>query len=1066
VINLFRFVPIRSALLYIVPGALVFLVSATLLWYAWRAHLSTFQAYVQGEDLQRLAGVFEREGASGLATWIDSQVRRLGPGEILVFADPAKRRLAGNLPEWPAEVPDAAGTYGLVVSPGDRTTLRVVASHIALPGGYHLLVGRESSSFESLGEHFWYGIAGTTVVILLLGAVIGWMIMLEQLARQNARLEGEAAVRRQAEQALRLVQDDLEGLVAQRTTQLAQANASLRRSEAYLAEAQRLSQTGSWAFDVGTRQIVHASPECFRIFGFDPEQGMPSFDMFRQRVHPEDQAGAAEVLERAGSDGTGYELDFRVVLPDGAMRYIHAIGHPVFDASGDLLEFVGTVIDVTERKQADAERHTHLVFLEGMEKISRAMQGGNDLEQMMSDVLDATVSIFECDRAWLMYPCDPDAASATVTMLRGRPEVPAPVRVGQNRLVDAERAALYRTALASTYPVTFGPGGEHPLPEGLAKEIGISSRIMMALYPKGDRPYLFGLSRGSHGRAWTPREGSLFQEIGRRLEDALTSLLIFRRLGESERKLEEAQRISHVGHWERDLATDRYTWSDETYRILGLRPKERILGFGQMQQLVHPADRQMRATAVAKALQGGPRYDVEYRTVRPDGEVRFVRSQADVVRDEAGRARRMFGTIQDITDRKRAEQRLVTQHSVTQILAEAPTLEHATPGVLRAVCECLGWDLGALWNVGREAGVLRCVEVWHQESVEVPQFEATSRQMTFTVGVGLPGRVWSSREPMYVPDLARDPTLPRAPIAAREGLHAAFGFPILVDGDVSGVIEFFSREIRHPDQDLLDMTVTIGGQIGQFIERKRAEEALRRVQAELAHVTRVATLGELTGSIAHEINQPLGAVVNNAGACLRWLAAHNLEEARQSAARVIADGHRASEIVGRIRALAKKAPPRKEWLDLNDTVRDVVLLAQSEVRENRVALHALLGEALPAVWGDRIQIQQVVLNLLKNAIEALSGVGEGPREVWVGTEEGESGAVVISVRDTGPGVAAESVDRLFEAFCTTKPGGLGMGLAISRSIVENHGGRLWATANVPRGAVFQFTLPTAREGTG
>jgi len=249
-------------------------------------------------------------------------------------------------------------------------------------------------------------------------------------------------------------------------------------------------------------------------------------------------------------------------------------------------------------------------------------------------------------------------------------------------------------------------------------------------------------------------------------------------------------------------------------------------------------------------------------------------------------------------------------------------------------------------------------------------------------------------------------------------------------------------------------------------ERQRAEEALQKAQAELAHVTRVTTLGELTGSIAHEINQPIGAVVNNAGACLRWLAAHNLEEARQSAARVIADGHRASEIIGRIRALAKKTPPRKEWLDINDTLRELILLAQSEVQRTRVSLHTGLADALPRIWGDRVQLQQVVLNLLKNAIEALSGTGDGPRDLWVSTDRDESAGVVITVRDTGPGLDPESLDRVFHAFYTTKAGGLGMGLAISRSIVESHGGRLWATANVPRGAVFQFTLPTAREGTG
>ena len=667
-------------------------------------------------------------------------------------------------------------------------------------------MGRESVRFESLVERFWYGIAGATVIVLVLGAVIGWLShrallsevneisrtasaivegdlsrrvatrggsdeldtlartvngMLEQLARQNVQLESEIAERRQAQQALHRAHDDLEGLVAERTVQLARANESLRRSEAYLAEAQRLSQTGSWAFDVATREIVHWSQEHFRIFGFDPEQGMPSFETLLQQIHPDDRASAVEALERAVRERTDYELDWRIVLPDGVIKYIHAEGHPVFNISGDLVESVGTVIDVTERKQA--------------------------------------------------------------------------------------------------------------------------------------------------------------------------------------------------------------------------------------------------------------------------------------------------------------ERRLMAQHTVTQILAQAATLQEATAKILQALCECLVWDVGALWSIDRDAGVLRCVEVWHKDSVEVPEFEAASRETTFIPGIGLPGRVWFSREPAYIPDVARDSNFLRAPIAAREVMHAAFGFPILLGGEVLGVMEFFSHEIREPEQELLDMMGTIGSQIGQFIERKQAEDALHHAQTELAHVTRVATLGEMTASIAHEINQPLGAIVNSASACLRWLDAQKLEEARRSASRVIAEGHRASEIIGRIRALAKKAPPRKDWLDVNETIHEVIALAHSEVQRNGVALETQLSEDVPLILADRIQLQQVVLNLMMNAIEAMTGAGEGPRELLVRSGTDESQGVLVSVQDSGPGLDPKSLDHLFDAFYTTKPQGLGMGLAISRSIVEAHGGRLWATTNEPHGAVFQFTLPIGSE---
>ena len=716
-----------------------------------------------------------------------------------------------------------------------------------------------------------------------------------------------------------------------------------------------------------------------------------------------------------------------------------------------------------ERKRAEEEHQAHLWFLESMDRVNRAIQGTNDLEQMMSDVLDAVLSVFECDRSWLTYPCDPEAVSNGVKMQRTRPEFPGLFAVGADVPVDAETADLLRTVRASSGPVVLGPRSQYPLPAKMAKKLGIQSRIVMALYPKGAQPYMFGLSQCSYARAWTPQEERLFQEIGRRLEDALTTLLMFRNLGESERRLEEAQRISHVGYWERDLATNRYTWSDEAYRIFGLRPQERIPSFDDVQELLHPADREMRAAAVAEALRGGRRYDVEYRVVRPDGDVRFVRSEGDVVRDEAGRLLRVFGTMQDITERKRGEHRRMAQHTVTQILAEAATLEEATANILRAVCESLVWDLGALWRTDREEGVLRCVEVWHTESVEVPEFEAAIRESTFRPGIGLPGRVWSSREPAFIADVVHDANFPRAPIAAREMLHAAFGVPILLGGEVLGVMEFFSHEIRQPDRDLLDMMATIGSQIGQFIERKRAEDALHHAQAELAHVTRVATLGELTASIAHEISQPLAAVVSDANACLHWLAAQNLEEARQCAEFVIADGHRAGDIISRIRALVKKAPSRKDWVDVNATILEVIALARSEVTSHGVSLQTRLGDDVPLILGDRIQLQQVILNLMINAIEAMSGISDAPRELIVGSAKDASPRVLVAVRDSGPGLNPASVDRLFHAFYTTKPQGMGMGLAISRSIVEAHGGRLWATANVPHGAVFQFTLPIEGE---
>jgi len=248
-------------------------------------------------------------------------------------------------------------------------------------------------------------------------------------------------------------------------------------------------------------------------------------------------------------------------------------------------------------------------------------------------------------------------------------------------------------------------------------------------------------------------------------------------------------------------------------------------------------------------------------------------------------------------------------------------------------------------------------------------------------------------------------------------------------------------------------------------ERKRAEEALQKVQTELTHVTRVMTLGELTASIAHEVNQPLAAIVTNGNACLRWLAGvtPNLSEARQAVERIIKDSYRASEVIARIRTLVKKTPPRNDWVDLNEVIVEVLALAQNEARRNRVLLKRQLKHDLPRVRGDRVQLQQVVLNLIMNGLEAIARNKDGTRELSISSDADEANNVTIAVRDSGEGLDSANLERVFDAFYTTKPEGMGMGLAISRTIIESHGGRLWAAANMPKGAVFQFTLSTGAE---
>jgi C4-dicarboxylate-specific signal transduction histidine kinase len=240
-----------------------------------------------------------------------------------------------------------------------------------------------------------------------------------------------------------------------------------------------------------------------------------------------------------------------------------------------------------------------------------------------------------------------------------------------------------------------------------------------------------------------------------------------------------------------------------------------------------------------------------------------------------------------------------------------------------------------------------------------------------------------------------------------------------------------------------------------------ASEALRETQMELAHVNRVTTMGQMAASIIHEINQPIAAAVTYACAGLRWLDAQppELEEIRQALGCVVENGNRAGEVSGRIRALIKKVPPQKAGLEINDAILEVIALTRGEVLKNGVSVQTQLAEGLPLIQGDRIQLQQVILNLIINAIEAMSGVGDGARELLIGTGKDASGGVLVAVQDSGPGLNQESLDHLFDAFYTTKSGGMGMGLSICRSIVDAHGGRIWASRAAGRGATLQFTLP-------
>ena len=282
---------------------------------------------------------------------------------------------------------------------------------------------------------------------------------------------------------------------------------------------------------------------------------------------------------------------------------------------------------------------------------------------------------------------------------------------------------------------------------------------------------------------------------------------------------------------------------------------------------------------------------------------------------------------------------------------------------------------------------------------------------------------------------------------------------LLPDGTVK-YIHTVGHPVLNPSGDLVEFV----GSSTDITERKRAEEALRQAQADLAHVSRVTTMGELTASLAHEVNQPIAAAVTNANTCLRWLTRDqpDLEEAREAALRIVKDATRAAEIISRIRLLFKKGTPQRELLDVNEVIREMIVLLRSEAARYSISVRTELETDLPLVMGDRVQLQQVMMNLIMNGIDAMKDV-DGTRELAIKSQRAENEQLMVSVSDTGVGLPLQQADQIFNAFFTTKLHGTGMGLSISRSIVESHGGRLWAADNSPRGASFHLTLPTKVE---
>ena len=561
---------------------------------------------------------------------------------------------------------------------------------------------------------------------------------------------------------------------------------------------------------------------------------------------------------------------------------------------------------------------------------------------------------------------------------------------------------------------------------------GVESDRMDATFrivrPDGEMRWIHtraNLLRDAQGKPYRGSGAAQDVTAQRRSQDALEQAQTELRARQD--MLDLAQKAAHAVafDWHIGARESENRWSPELEAMYGMEPGAFDPTYEGWKKLVHPDDWPSAKLALRRAHESGD-ITAEYRVIHKDGSVHWLQAKGHMFRNAEGQSDRMVGFMIDVTERRHAEEELRAAEARFRTFVDHATDafylldEHATViDVNQQACQSLGLEREQLiglhprdFDVGLdETSIARLVQ--RTIAGEVLTFETRHRR--------------------------------------RDGSD----FPV----------EIRARTFRQAGKLFLLSIVR------DITERKRAEERLREqenalqgARVELARVSRLTTLGELTAAIGHEVSQPVGAMIASAGACSRWLAATppDIAEARATLEHIVADGSRARDIITRIRALTKRQLPRKELLDVNRKILDVLQLADHELHSHGVVLRTDLDATLPRVTGDRVQLQQVVLNMVVNAIEAMRGVHDRPRELTVVSGRLPN-AVSVEVRDSGIGFGANGAERVFEAFYTTKAEGVGIGLSISRSIVEAHGGQLWARANEPHGAVFAFSLPVPEE---
>ena len=872
---------------------------------------------------------------------------------------------------------------------------------------------------------------------------------------------------------------------------------TLQDSKAKLEEAQRIAHVGYWEWDLTLNRVIW-SDETYRIYGLQPQDAM-DIAILRKMIHPEDLELVFGVAEEAVRGGLRTDVEHRIIRPNGEMRTVHSQGDVKKDASGRPYQMFGTVQDITERKRAEDKIHEqetelrqildltpqHLFVFRPDGTPSRANRAaleyfGVKIDQLLDDSRlnfvhpdDRIRFVAERDKGllqgvphefesrllrhdgsfrWFLFRRNPFKDEeghirrwyGAATDIEDRKRAEEALRQSQLYLAEGQR-------LAHMGSWTFNADGFEYWSSELFRIHGLETsgtpptvEEYLALVHPEDRAFMkqgiMNMLADHRAFDFTKRivrpdgairsvrcvgvpveQGGAFQGFLGTAMDVTEQERLTEELRRSERYLSEGQRLAHMGSWAYNPSGFFDYWSEELFEIYGLDPKKGAPTLEQYLATVHPQDRDFMANTIKRMLAERSGCDVKKRIVRPDGELCYIRCVGiPIVEGEVLKG--FLGTAMDITEQELLTQELERQQAH---LIEAQKLTHTG-----------SWA----WRVRDR----NAVEV-SEEFYRIFGFDPAERAPT-----------WEEYfERIHPEDRLKWKEITERAIVEKADYDHEFRI-LLPNGKMKWI-----RTVGHP-------VLSGAGDLEQFVgsstditERKSAEqerEKLRQLEADLAHTNRVSTLGEMAASLAHEIKQPIAAAITSANSCIEWLAhaPPNLDRARAAAARIDKYGNRAAEIIDRIRSLYRKSPPQSELVDVNDIIHEIFTLLQGEAVRHSIAMRPELAGELPKIKADRVQLQQVFMNLMLNAIEAMRDEGG---ELTVKSQRQDS-QLLFLVSDTGVGLPTEKVDQIFSAFFTTKPQGSGMGLAISRSIVESHGGRLWATANDGRGATFHFTLPT------